>query len=1381
MIRARLLLPTTLIIALVATALLAVSAGSVFAAPSGGVDAAPAAQATPEVDVVIAPNISTSQPPEGDVSVTEGSSGTYTVVLSSDPSFQVFVNLINASPFDLLSPNPTMLTFDTTNWDTPQTVTVTPIDDPQAEGVEYGAIRHIVTADAGGFHNTQVGVMRVIITDNDSYGLIYGDVTKVDAADNVVNLSGAGSATVVISETVKILVAGTPTTATARKAIKLGSAPTSLVIVTFSESETTFGIGTDSDTATQTMTFNSTTWDTDQYLLVYPIQDGDNQDETGEITIAVVSMDPNFRGITVGPIDVTITDDDDFGYLINPPGAIVAEGDTGTFTLRLLTAPTADVTVALSDNSTKFSVAPSSLTFDKDTADTNAWDTPRTVTITPIDDADADDETGTITLTGSGTGTDYSRYVETVLVTVNDDETHGMEIIAVSDIYTPVTTLVFEEGETLTNVFCAILTSQPSGAVTLALTSDSGRLTFDPATVTKRGNTSTGCGLLSGTNSAVSVTLPADNFAYGQVSDQIRLSVVSAAGDDVYANVPDKLLGVLLQDNDTRMVVVPSADINIDEGASAATYTLALNGPPLGGSGTVTITSDSAAYTVSPTSWSVNNNNWQGGRTVTVNVVDDADAVDAMGRITHSITGFTDAVRIVNVDDDETVGIRSPLFGGGTRINVTEGGSSQYHIRLRSEPTETVTVNISTASGLLTFQPAAPTFNSSNWNTLRLITARKSQDSIDRDNIIEDIVHTASGGEYDGSIFRGRIRIEDDDSAGFVVSSSPITATEGGSDGSYTFKLGTEPLGNVVVTARSSRPLDATVDVTTLFFTSNNWSNNQTVRVTAVDDDIDDDGETVTITHSVASSLDSKYDGRTAPSVTVNIADNNTSDIVVFPSTVNTTEGNITTLNVKLLSQPTGTVTVTVPNPPAGDVTASGSLTFGPGTWNINKPFSVTAINDDIDEGIGESLTLTFSASGGGYNSVTKDVPFNITDNDERGVTISETQLTINEGAMRTYTIVLDSQPEDTTAVVVTIHDPSDNSSVTANPASVSFNQGNWSAAQTVTVRVAQDRVDELGETATVTHTVTGSDYGSNIVTIDDLPVQVTDDDERGTSVSDTSLTIAEGGNGTFTISLESEPSGPLVITFTSSAQLTVPAPANVELAVPADWQTPITVTVNTANNDFDHLDDQTATITPAFGSGTNDYSANSVAIDPVLITVSDNDMRGVTVSKNAVTLLEGGTTTYTIVLHSAPTLPLTIELSNHFPEDLTVNPASLEFDSSNWSTVRTVTLTAIDDDYDEGVSDLDYVGHSFVGGGDHSRGNVTIAAIPVTITDDDTRGYNLDTTSLVMNESEAELISISLQSAPTAPLTITITSPAPDVVLLVAPPGNPMPVNRWI
>ena len=70
MIRARLLLPTTLIIALVATALLAVSAGSVFAAPSGGVDAAPAAQATP--DVVISPSVAGNPGPVGDLTVTEG-------------------------------------------------------------------------------------------------------------------------------------------------------------------------------------------------------------------------------------------------------------------------------------------------------------------------------------------------------------------------------------------------------------------------------------------------------------------------------------------------------------------------------------------------------------------------------------------------------------------------------------------------------------------------------------------------------------------------------------------------------------------------------------------------------------------------------------------------------------------------------------------------------------------------------------------------------------------------------------------------------------------------------------------------------------------------------------------------------------------------------------------------------------------------------------------------------------------------------------------------------------------------------------------------------------------------------------------------------------
>ena len=65
-----------------------------------------------------------------------------------------------------------------------------------------------------------------------------------------------------------------------------------------------------------------------------------------------------------------------------------------------------------------------------------------------------------------------------------------------------------------------------------------------------------------------------------------------------------------------------------------------------------------------------------------------------------------------------------------------------------------------------------------------------------------------------------------------------------------------------------------------------------------------------------------------------------------------------------------------------------------------------------------------------------------VNDNDDAGISVTVSSLTIGEGGSGTYTIVLDSQP--TAAVTVTINDPSDNTDVTVNPANLLFTSGNW-------------------------------------------------------------------------------------------------------------------------------------------------------------------------------------------------------------------------------------------------------------------------------------------------------------------------------------------------
>ena len=129
------------------------------------------------------------------------------------------------------------------------------------------------------------------------------------------------------------------------------------------------------------------------------------------------------------------------------------------------------------------------------------------------------------------------------------------------------------------------------------------------------------------------------------------------------------------------------------------------------------------------------------------------------------------------------------------------------------------------------------------------------------------------------------------------------------------------------------------------------------------------------------------------------------------------------------------------------------------------------------------------------------------------GVTVSPTDLTVDEGGSGTYTVVLNTLP--TGDVMVAITDPADNTDVTANPASLTFSTSNWNTAQTVTVSAAEDG-DPLEDTATVTHTVSGGDYGA--ITAQDVAVTVTDNDTPGVTVAPTSLTVGEGDMGTYTV-----------------------------------------------------------------------------------------------------------------------------------------------------------------------------------------------------------------------------------------------------------------------
>ena len=150
------------------------------------------------------------------------------------------------------------------------------------------------------------------------------------------------------------------------------------------------------------------------------------------------------------------------------------------------------------------------------------------------------------------------------------------------------------------------------------------------------------------------------------------------------------------------------------------------------------------------------------------------------------------------------------------------------------------------------------------------------------------------------------------------------------------------------------------------------------------------------------------------------------------------------------------------------------TVTIAAGTLSQTATFDLTPTDDDVDEGYFESVAVSGTSTVSALSSVI-GTAVNILDDDDRGVTVSDSSLTVKEGSSETYTVVLDSRP--TGDVTVTPSRTSGDTDVTVSGA-LTFTPDNWSSAQTVTVRAAED-LDAIDDTAEIGHTVSGGDYGS--------------------------------------------------------------------------------------------------------------------------------------------------------------------------------------------------------------------------------------------------------------------------------------------------------------
>ena len=103
------------------------------------------------------------------------------------------------------------------------------------------------------------------------------------------------------------------------------------------------------------------------------------------------------------------------------------------------------------------------------------------------------------------------------------------------------------------------------------------------------------------------------------------------------------------------------------------------------------------------------------------------------------------------------------------------------------------------------------------------------------------------------------------------------------------------------------------------------------------------------------------------------------------------------------------------------------------------------------------------------------------------------------------------------------------------------------------------------------------------------------------------------------------------------------------------NWNTPLTITVTGIDDVLDDGDVAYSIVTAAATS--TDVVYNGINPADVSVTNTDNDAAGITVTPTSglTTTEAGGTATFTVVLTSAPTGDVTINLSSSDPTEGTV------------------------------------------------------------------------------------------------------------------------------
>ena len=392
--------------------------------------------------------------------------------------------------------------------------------------------------------------------------------------------------------------------------------------------------------------------------------------------------------------------------VVNPLQLNVPEGGNNTFSVRLQTAPAANVTVTTTAGTGDANItvaAGGTLTFTPAN-----FATPQNVTLSASEDADTTNGQRTITVASTG--------LPSINVTATEADNDGGQT---NSIVVSATAVSVPEGGTAT--YTVRLQNAPTANTTVTNTAGTGdtnitvtggaNLTFTPA------------------NFATPQTVTLSAAEDTDTTNGTRTITVASA------NLPSVTVTATEADNDPaqgQAVIVTPTSVNVPEGG-CVTVAVRLQIAPsanlvvtaaAAGTGDTSITiQGTTTLTFTPANFATPQN-------ITICAAEDTDTTNGTRTINFTAPNATSAAVIATeVDNDQA---NQSLIVVPTSVGVPEGGTAGFTVRLNVQPSANVAVTTTAGTGdaNLTISAGANlTFTTANWQTPQTVTLAAAQDT----------------------------------------------------------------------------------------------------------------------------------------------------------------------------------------------------------------------------------------------------------------------------------------------------------------------------------------------------------------------------------------------------------------------------------------------------------------------------------------------------------------------------------------------------------------------------------------------------------------------------------------------------------------------------